>query len=207
MKNGVFILYRLVTGISAEWWQYRDGTTVCLIQFIAFLRRTEASLWGSLVQGLYVFQNYCSFHFSLSNIIYFINEKTHWNLCTCNWLIKCKPLLQNEILPPKEFTMRKLQWIHNDELFLLKKSKIGNMLITYRGISPMSVALAGIGLLHCVTNLYASSLISIILLSKASKGASGKAATKIVVKPNCITRKKIHMVRNRKLGKQIFYPP
>lgn len=99
-----------------------------------------------------------------------------------------------------------MQRIHNATLFLLKKSNIGNTLITYREISPMSVALAGIGLLHCVTNLYASSLISIILLSKASKGANGKAATKIVVKPNCRTRKKVHMVRNKKTGKQIYLP-
>lgn len=48
----------------------------------------------------------------------------------------------------------------------------------------MSLALEAKGLLHWVTNLYASSLISIILLSKARSGASGKAATKMVVNPN-----------------------
>lgn len=53
----------------------------------------------------------------------------------------------------------------------------------------MSVALAGKGLRHWVTNLYASSLISMILFNKAKRGASGKAATKMVVKPNCKTVK------------------
>lgn len=61
----------------------------------------------------------------------------------------------------------------------------------------MSVALAGIGRLHCVTNLYASSLISMILFSNASRGARGKAATKMVVKPNCKTGKKDYVFRKR----------
>lgn len=53
----------------------------------------------------------------------------------------------------------------------------------------MSVARAGKGLRHWVTNLYASSLISMILFNKAKRGARGKAATKMVVKPNCKTVK------------------
>lgn len=55
---------------------------------------------------------------------------------------------------------------------------------THTKNSPISLALDAKGLLHWVTNLYASSRISIILLSKARSGASGKAATKIVVNPN-----------------------
>lgn len=54
---------------------------------------------------------------------------------------------------------------------------------------PMSVARAGRGLRHWVTNLYASSLISMILFNNAKRGARGKAATKMVVKPNCKTVK------------------
>ena len=38
-----------------------------------------------------------------------------------------------------------------------------------------------------LTNLKASNLISTMLLSQANNGASGKAATKIVMKPNCMT--------------------
>lgn len=57
---------------------------------------------------------------------------------------------------------------------------------------PMSVALAGRGLRHWVTNLYASSLISMMLFNKAKRGARGKAATNMVVKPNCKTVKGEH---------------
>lgn len=59
-------------------------------------------------------------------------------------------------------------------------------------VLPMSVARAGRGLLHWVTNLYASNLISIILFNKAKRGARGKAATKMVVKPNCKTVRQKH---------------
>lgn len=70
----------------------------------------------------------------------------------------------------------------------------------------MSVARAGRGLLHWVTNLYASNLISMILFNKAKRGARGKAATKMVVKPNCKTGKQeqeevmnIHMAYTERL--------
>lgn len=49
---------------------------------------------------------------------------------------------------------------------------------------PMSCALSAIGLLTSHTNLSESILISKMLLARAKKGARGKAATKIVMKPN-----------------------
>ena len=49
--------------------------------------------------------------------------------------------------------------------------------------SPISCALLATGLLHWVTNLYASSRISMTLLIRAQSGARGKAATKIVTNP------------------------
>jgi len=52
---------------------------------------------------------------------------------------------------------------------------------------PMSWARSATGRCSTLTNLKASNLISIMLLSQANNGASGKAATKIVMKPNCIT--------------------
>ena len=52
---------------------------------------------------------------------------------------------------------------------------------------PISCALSATGRRSTLTNLNASSLISMTLLSQANNGASGKAATKIVMKPNCMT--------------------
>lgn len=56
--------------------------------------------------------------------------------------------------------------------------------------SPISLAWEGRGRRHWVTNLYASKRISMTLFSSAKRGARGKAATKMVVKPNCRTVKK-----------------
>ena len=56
----------------------------------------------------------------------------------------------------------------------------------------MSWALSATGRRNTLTNLKASNLISTILLSQANNGARGNAATKIVMKPNCITTKYIH---------------
>ena len=55
--------------------------------------------------------------------------------------------------------------------------------------TPMSWARSATGLLVSQTNFWASSLISTQLFSKANKGASGKAATNIVIKPNCNTER------------------
>lgn len=49
--------------------------------------------------------------------------------------------------------------------------------------APMSSTRSASGRRDCVTILYASSLISAILLSSANKGANGKAATKSVTNP------------------------
>ena len=54
---------------------------------------------------------------------------------------------------------------------------------------PISLTRWPTGLLYIVKSFRASNLISKILLSKAKKGASGKAATKIVTKPYCNTKK------------------
>lgn len=54
----------------------------------------------------------------------------------------------------------------------------------------MSLACDGRGRRHCVTNLYASRRISMMLLINAKRGARGNAATKMVVKPNCKTETK-----------------
>ena len=53
--------------------------------------------------------------------------------------------------------------------------------------TPMSWALSATGLLVSHTNFWASSLISTQLFNKANKGANGKAATNIVINPNCKT--------------------
>ena len=55
---------------------------------------------------------------------------------------------------------------------------------------PMSWALWATGLLQSFTILSESILISKILLARAKNGAKGKAATKIVMKPNWITEGK-----------------
>ena len=52
---------------------------------------------------------------------------------------------------------------------------------------PISCARSATGRRSTLTNLKASNLISTMLLSQANNGASGKAATKIVMKPNCMT--------------------
>ena len=51
----------------------------------------------------------------------------------------------------------------------------------------MSSVLSGMTRLVWQTNFCASNLISTQLFSNANKGASGKAATKSVMKPNCKT--------------------
>lgn len=51
----------------------------------------------------------------------------------------------------------------------------------------MSLALAATGLRSSVTNFLASSRISMMLLSRAKSGASGKDATNNVTKPNWMT--------------------
>ena len=53
---------------------------------------------------------------------------------------------------------------------------------------PMFSALSATALLVSQTNFWASSLISTQLLRRANRGARGKAATKIVMKPNWRTR-------------------
>ena len=55
--------------------------------------------------------------------------------------------------------------------------------------TPIFGTLTPTGLLYEHTNFRASNLISKILLSKANRGARGNAATKIVTKPNCKTRR------------------
>ena len=52
---------------------------------------------------------------------------------------------------------------------------------------PISWARSATGRRSTLTNLKASNLISMMLLSQANNGASGKAATKMVMKPNCMT--------------------
>lgn len=52
---------------------------------------------------------------------------------------------------------------------------------------PMSLALAATGLRNSVTNFLASRRISMMLLSRAKRGARGKDATNRVTKPNWIT--------------------
>lgn len=61
---------------------------------------------------------------------------------------------------------------------------------------PMSLALAATGLLNSDTNFLASSRISMMLLSRAKRGAKGKDATKSVTKPNWMTG---HRRRQRKV--------
>lgn len=51
----------------------------------------------------------------------------------------------------------------------------------------MSLALAATGLRNSVTNFLASSRISMMLLSRAKRGARGKDATNNVTKPNWMT--------------------
>ena len=53
--------------------------------------------------------------------------------------------------------------------------------------TPMFSALSATALLVSQMNFWASSLISTQLFIKAKRGARGKAATKIVMKPNCST--------------------
>ena len=53
--------------------------------------------------------------------------------------------------------------------------------------SPMVALRAAMGRRSCVVNLSASVRISSTLFISAKSGASGKAATKIVTKPNWIT--------------------
>ncbi|KAH3784076.1 hypothetical protein DPMN_162027 [Dreissena polymorpha] len=56
--------------------------------------------------------------------------------------------------------------------------------------TPMSCARSATGLRVSLTNFWASSRISTQLLRRANKGANGKAATKIVMNPNCKTATK-----------------
>ena len=53
---------------------------------------------------------------------------------------------------------------------------------------PISSALSATGRLVETTNLDASKRISNQLFNRAKKGARGKAATKIEMNPNCITK-------------------
>ena len=55
---------------------------------------------------------------------------------------------------------------------------------------PMSCALSAIGRRTSLMNLSESIRISKMLFAKAKNGARGKAATKIVMNPNCMTAKK-----------------
>ena len=59
---------------------------------------------------------------------------------------------------------------------------------------PMFSARSATALRVSQINFCASNRISTQLLSRAKKGASGKAATKIVMKPNCSTEMKIIVV-------------
>lgn len=76
----------------------------------------------------------------------------------------------------------------------------------------MSLALAATGLRSSATNFLASSRISIMLLSRAKRGASGNDATNNVTKPNWMTRKKKEKTINifhskaNKLGYLADYP-
>ncbi|KAH3736773.1 hypothetical protein DPMN_043346 [Dreissena polymorpha] len=54
---------------------------------------------------------------------------------------------------------------------------------------PISCDRRARGRFHCVTNLYASRRISMMLLSRAKNGARGKAATNMVTNPYWITRR------------------
>lgn len=58
---------------------------------------------------------------------------------------------------------------------------------------PMSLALAATGLRNSATNFLASSRISMMLLSRAKRGARGKDATNRVTKPNWMTGKRKHI--------------
>lgn len=62
---------------------------------------------------------------------------------------------------------------------------------------PMSLARTATGLRSSVTNFLASSLISMTLLSRAKRGASGNEATKRETKPNWMTGEKRHNHRTR----------
>ena len=53
---------------------------------------------------------------------------------------------------------------------------------------PISWERSATGRRSTLINLKASNLISMMLFSQANNGASGKAATKMVMKPNCITK-------------------
>lgn len=68
--------------------------------------------------------------------------------------------------------------------------------------TPISWALSATGRRVSHTNLWASSRISTQLFSRANRGASGKAATNIVIKPNCSTASKFSNFkwRNKKLS-------
>ena len=60
---------------------------------------------------------------------------------------------------------------------------------------PKSCARSAIGLLVSQINLFESIRISKILFARAKNGARGKAATKMVMKPNWITEMKDkHMI-------------
>ena len=57
--------------------------------------------------------------------------------------------------------------------------------------TPISWALSATGRRVSQTNLWASNRISTQLFRRANRGANGKAATNIVMKPNCSTEKGI----------------
>ena len=71
---------------------------------------------------------------------------------------------------------------------------------------PISCDRVAVGRCSCVTNLLASERISMTLFSKANTGARGKAATKIVTKPNCNTGKKEKKYNeNKKYYRFLFF--
>ena len=72
---------------------------------------------------------------------------------------------------------------------------------------PIFSALSATALLVSQTNFWASSLISTQLFRRAKSGASGKAATKIVINPNWRTEKKNNIMKilNRKLRFMFSY--
>lgn len=63
--------------------------------------------------------------------------------------------------------------------------------------APMFRALDATGRLNWVVNFQASTLISRMLLNRASRGARGKEATKRVMNPNCTTGTRRQCSRRR----------
>ena len=113
---------------------------------------------------------------------------------------KTETRMQKKLATMQKTFSRKLNWkqhFNNLSLLLLLTSLTLEMTAIFATASnilnqmPKSCARSAIGLLVSQISLFESIRISKMLFARAKNGANGKAATKMVIKPNWITKKRI----------------